>query len=270
MRSADARAKKTGGRFSLAMAMGVGLVAAMAGCEVVDAGDLVVTWRFNGKPVEESDDPCEVFDAARRPKPSGLARIDVTGPDTFSDFVVCDNRETIYPLTFYQDLAGRPPLVYARWLKDLEPGRYHVTLSFIDHRGKTVDSLGPVETDVTVARGKVHRIDLDVALPFGRVDVGWSVSGGDCTSLGAVSADVRLVPGTAADTVERVFDCDAGTSNATPFTPVDPGDYEVSARLLDGTGQALTDWKTAGAVTVTAGVTAAPVSVTFDASDLIQ
>ena len=250
--------------------MGMGLVAAVAGCEVVDAGDLVVTWRFNGKPVEESDNPCEVFNAARRPRPSGLARIDVTGPDTFSDFVVCDNRETVYPLTFYQDLAGRPPFVYARWLKDLPPGKYHVVLSFLDHRGEAVTSLAPVETDVHVAEGKVRRIDLDIPLPFGRLDVGWSVSGGDCSSLGAVSTDVRLVPTASGEQVERVFACDAGTSTATPFTPVEPGDYEVSARLLDGEGQALTDWKIAGSVAVSAGVTADPVSVTFDASDLIE
>ncbi len=244
--------------------------AVWSGCEVVDAGDLVVTWRFNGRALSESDNPCDVFNAARRPKPSGLARIDVTGPDSFSDFVVCDNRETVYPLTFYQDLADRPPMVYARWLKDVAPGKYHVVLSFIDHKGDEVAAIDPVERDVTIERGDRKRIDLDVSLPFGRADVRWSISGGDCGGLNAVSTQVRLVPSASGDGIERSFSCDAGTSNATPFTPVTPGDYEVSARLLDGSDQALTAWKAAGSVTVEAGVTAEPVTVTFDASDLIN
>jgi len=243
---------------------------ATGGCEIVDRGDLVVTWRFNDQTVSSStDDVCAVFNASGRLTPSGLARIEVTGPTHFVDFVVCDNRDVEYPLDFYKGMTDAPAYVYAVSLFDLPPGTYQVRLSFVDHDGRDLEQPAPVESSVKVRRGDRARLDVNVEVPFGRADVTWNFSGGlDCAGVGAKTAEVHVVGQGGGEDETRGFDCAAGSSDATPFTPLTPDTYHVSVRLLDASGGDLTGWKDAGSTMVEAGITAESVAVSFDATDV--
>ncbi len=236
------------------------------GCETVSAGDAVVTWRFNGQPIRQGENPCQVFHAERRGARGGTVEISFDGPEPFLDVADCASRESTYPLTLLNGIGG-VPWVYARAYYDLPEGRYQVTLRFYDRDGDYVEAIGEVSGELTVEAGGVARLDLDVPLTFGRVDCRWQVSGG-CESLGAAATQVALVAAADGSRWEETYLCSRRSTSATPFTPVDPGDYQVEARLLDASGQPLTDWKDAGSLQVEAG-TSVEAELTFDASDLL-
>jgi hypothetical protein len=245
------------------------------GCEVVDYGDLVVTWRFNGAPLDGEHNPCKVMNANKLPPPVGLVKIELDGPTHFFDYVVCENKELRFPARFYDHLASSPPDVYARVLHDVPKGRYTVTVSFVDRNGQEILDPGPVQTTVKVVREKTKRIDLDFPLTYGRVDVRWTLddgSGGpalECEAVSATDVQVRLLDEDQNGVEEKTLPCGDGNTRTYPFTPVAPGTYWVEAVLLDAQGDPVsTSQRTAAPTEVAAAQVAETAEITFDATAL--
>ena len=68
------------------------LAGAVGGCEVVPTGDAVVTWRFNGQPIHQTDKPCKVFNAGGFGSNQGVVEIAFDGPEPFTDRAACASR----------------------------------------------------------------------------------------------------------------------------------------------------------------------------------
>lgn len=266
------KARRPDRRSTAQAAVLCGLVAGICGCEVANYGDLAVTWRFNDSPLLDDNRPCTVMFAELDPAPAGLIRIELNGKTHFADYVVCENNESDYPLSFYRSFAGDPPSVYARVLRDVPKGKYTMRVSFINRHGDELADPEPINRTVNIIRDKTTRIDLDFPLTYGRVDVAWSFLMGlsSCSDAGATGARIRLVGQTTSYDQETAFDCEAGSTDATPFTPVPPGTYRVEAQLLDSGGQPRTVVKEAAQeVLVQAAEVADTATVSFDATDLL-
>jgi hypothetical protein len=264
------KARHPDGQSTTKAAFLCGLIAGICGCELANHGDLAVTWRFNDSPLLEGNRPCAVMFAELDPPPAGLIRIELSGKTHFTDYVVCENKESDYPLSFYGSFAGDPPAVYARVLRDVPKGTYTMRVSFIDRHGAELNDPEPISRTVKISRDKTARIDLDFPLTYGRVNVAWSFIASSCSDATAVSTTIRLVGQTTGYDQETVFDCEAGSTNATPFTPVPPGTYRVEAQLLDSGGQPRSVVKEAAQeVQVQAAEVADTATVSFDATDLL-
>lgn len=218
------------------VALGAG-VGAGAGCERVDEGQLVVTWRFNGHAKELGNSPCRGVGADR-------IVIQLDGPEQASDVVACDNVDPSYPLLWLSYVADLPVQAYGRRLRDVPSGRYDVRVFFIDAEGAELAEPPAATTSITVERAHTARIDLDFPVTTGSVGVRWRI-GGDlpaeelCASVDASDVHVSVEPGGGGATVaEATVPC--AQRDGVLLPGLAPGDYEVTGQLLDASGAPVT------------------------------
>jgi hypothetical protein len=243
-------------------------VLGVGSCEVVDYGNLAVTWRFNGEPLISGSRPCTVMNANAAPPPAGLVRIEMDGPSYFVDYVACTSTEMNVPLRFYEKLVS-PPDVYARIVRDVPAGRYDVTVSFVDRNGEEITDPAPIVRRVRIGRSTA-RIDCDFPLTYGRVDIEWDLDSGEvaCSEVGAEEIRVELVDEADGVVAERVLSCEQGRTGTYPFVGIEPGSYRAVGQLLGSQGDPVGQQTEASEVIEVARAEVAEATISFDATAL--